>query len=263
MQTLWNKLWAAYANLCPDATKIHDLLEGLGERVVNDHIALRTFNLTGIGIAELARPFLELGYHGRDQFEFKEKHLLAQYFNRHHSPRIFISQLKVEDFSSNVQAICHRLAEEARAVFGDGGVILPARPWQPITQAEYALLAAQSDYAAWVAAFGLQANHFTVSINHLKKIKGIGDLNEHLSSAGFLLNQVGGEIKGSAAQLLEQSSTLARKVECEFADGPLAIPGCYYEFAQRFPDEKGKPFDGFLADSADSIFESTSDQGQD
>lgn len=45
----------------------------------------------------------------------------------------------------------------------------------------------------------------------------------------------------------------------EFAGGKTAkIPSCYYEFARRYPDPRtGRVYDGFVAASADKIFEST------
>jgi hypothetical protein len=47
-------------------------------------------------------------------------------------------------------------------------------------------------------------------------------------------------------------------MEVEFADGQMhAVPTCYYEFAKRYPDASGKLFQGFVATSADKIFEST------
>ena len=82
-------------------------------------------------------------------------------------------------------------------------------------------------------------------------------MNDFLKNNGFELNRSGGEIKGSAEQLLLQSSILADKVDVNFKEGNKVIPSCYYEFAQRFPDKTGKLFSGFIADSADKIFEST------
>ncbi|MBI5154978.1 DUF1338 family protein, partial [Candidatus Poribacteria bacterium] len=56
-----------------------------------------------------------------------------------------------------------------------------------------------------------------------------------------------------------QGSTMGDEVEIEFVDGRREmIPSCYYEFARRYPDPKtGKIYDGFVAASADKIFEST------
>ncbi|MCW9018038.1 MAG: DUF1338 family protein, partial [Kangiellaceae bacterium] len=57
--------------------------------------------------------------------------------------------------------------------------------------------------------------------------------------------------------LLEQSSTLANSIEVEFADKRVNLPSCFYEFAMRYPTAGGELFKGFIASSADKIFEST------
>jgi hypothetical protein len=71
------------------------------------------------------------------------------------------------------------------------------------------------------------------------------------------MNSSGGEIKGSKEQFLKQSSTLAEIVPVEFIEGVREVPACYYEFAERFRNDDGKLFSGFIAGSADKIFEST------
>ena len=117
----------------------------------------------------------------------------------------------------------------------------------------------ESDYAAWVSAFGYRPNHFTVFINELKKFSDIHVLNDFLKEQGFKLNSSGGEVKGSKEVCLEQSSTLANNIEVSFEDKKLTIPACYYEFARRYPLPDGKLYQGFVAASADKIFESTKD----
>ena len=82
-------------------------------------------------------------------------------------------------------------------------------------------------------------------------------MNEFLKEKGFLLNTVEGEIKGTPEELLEQSSTKAGIIEVDFLEGKYSIPSCYYEFARRYPDKNGRLYSGFIAKSADKIFEST------
>lgn len=108
------------------------------------------------------------------------------------------------------------------------------------------------------SSFWIWPNHFTVFVNSLTKFDSLSVLNEHIKNHGFKLNSSGGEIKGSKEVLLEQSSTLANTIEVEFSDGKLSIPACYYEFAKRYPQKDGKLYQGFVAASADKIFESTS-----
>jgi len=118
-------------------------------------------------------------------------------------------------------------------------------------------LSEESEYAAWFYVFGFRANHFTVSINALKKYNDIHRVNDLLTKNGFVLNTSGGEIKGTPADLVQQSSTLADSVNVKFIEGSFEVPCCYYEFAQRFPDSEGHLYNGFVAKSADRIFEST------
>ena len=106
------------------------------------------------------------------------------------------------------------------------------------------------------------ANHFTISVNYLDKIKNLEELNDLLLKNNFELNKSGGLIKGNKECFLEQSSTMADKVEVEFLDGQKHfIPCCFYEFAQRYSIDINNPnnlYQGFVAANADKIFESTS-----
>ena len=123
--------------------------------------------------------------------------------------------------------------------------------------ATYLELAEESEYASWVAAYGFRPNHFTVNVNALKNFKDLPKLNEFLQGKGYKFNQSGGIIKGTPEQLLEQSSTMASEIPVKFMDGTFNLPGCYYEFAKRYPMADGKLYQGFVASSADKIFEST------
>jgi len=121
----------------------------------------------------------------------------------------------------------------------------------------YELLLLESEYAAWVYINGFRANHFTVRINDNKHLDSLHKVNAFLKENGFRINNVGGEIKGDPAGLLEQSSIMAEKIKVQFKEGLFEVPGCYYEFAKRYNGADGKLFTGFIAKSADKIFEST------
>ena len=108
-----------------------------------------------------------------------------------------------------------------------------------------------------MSAFGFCANHFTILFNSLSSFETLEQLNEFIKASGFNLNSSGGEIKGSADVLLAQSSTMASNKVVHFSDGELEIPSCYYEFARRYEMESGSLYQGFVAASADKIFEST------
>lgn len=264
MEELLGHLWADYAEINPQASRVAKLLSARGETVVNDHIALRTFDLAPIGLQTLARPFLESGYQARDTYRFPNKKLQAQHFEppRADWPKVFISELVVAEMPTSTQAAIRGLVEqveESHAARTD--LCTSGRPWS-LSFEIYQALREASEYAAWVAAFGFRANHFTVLVNGLDGFPTLQALDDFLENQGFALNDVGGKIKGSAATLLEQSSTLASNVDVSFADGDHRIPGCYYEFAKRHPQADGTLYQGFIAASADKIFEST-DRGQD
>ncbi len=251
-------LWEDYVKITPDAHKIHNLLESIGETVVNDHFALRTFNQSPISLSHLRQYMIDLGYQPRDEYGFPEKHLLAQYFTKPNEPKVFISELLVEKLSNRSQKICMDLINQSENYFKSNSIELPVKPWENISYTDCEILKMDSDYAAWVACFGIRANHFTVSINHLKNIYGIEELNKILKDHGFILNNRGGEIKGSREEFLMQSSTMAKKIMIPFKDGEYEVASCYYEFAERFPmDDQGNLYEGFIEKSANKIFEST------
>ena len=83
------------------------------------------------------------------------------------------------------------------------------------------------------------------------------EVNDLLKKNNFKLNTSGGEIKGSKEELLEQSSILADEMPVFFGNSKQILPSCYYEFAKRYPGKDGKIYQGFVAKSADKIFEST------
>ncbi|PLX19738.1 MAG: DUF1338 domain-containing protein [Marinilabiliales bacterium] len=261
LEELFNKLWIDYTAQNPAAKKVYELFTTEGEEVVNDHIAFRTFDDPKINIDVLSKTFLEKGYEEKGQYEFKEKHLFAKHFEHKtdkNAPRVFISQLKTSDFSEFLQkilkSVVHNISEEALV---SEELIFSGNVWGTPDYDTYLRLREESEYAAWVYVYGFRANHFTVSVNGLKKFDNLEQVNQFLKDNNFLLNSSGGEIKGTKEQLLRQSSIMANHISVEFTNGVYSIPGCYYEFAQRYLDENGKLYSGFIAKSADKIFEST------
>ncbi|MBV7316278.1 DUF1338 domain-containing protein [Shewanella sp. NIFS-20-20] len=255
---LFSYLWQDYIKMTPSAAKVHQLL-GHGQPIINDHIALRTFNRGGVELAVLAQHFEALGYVACGDYVFTQKKLKAKHFEHPNSqlPKVFISELLVEQFSPQLLTLVDDLLGQMgpSATFADN-FLYSGRHWQ-LDSTTYQALLAESEYAAWVAAFGYRANHFTVSINHLAGVDSIAAVNDTLKQAGFILNSAGGEIKGSPEVMLEQSSTMADVIDVPFSDKRLAIPSCFYEFALRYPKANGELYTGFVEASADKIFEST------
>jgi len=259
LNELFDRLWKGYSALNPQALKIHGLLAGRGEDLINDHIAFRTLNFPGMTVDDLAKPFVQAGYREGGRYVFVDKHLTAKHWQHpdEDRPKVFISQLETRHLSPGAQSLLQGLANQVpSSLFASDALCHAGRPWG-LRKSEYQALARESEYAGWMAAFGFLANHFTVAAHRLRTFSSLSDLLLFLKGQGFSMNQAGGEIKGSSAQGLEQASTWAAEAEAVFLDGAMKVPGCYYEFAWRFPLNGGDLFHGFLEKSADKIFEST------
>lgn len=267
---LYNGLWQDYVTITPSAHKIHALLMSVDviakqkQEIVNDHIALRTFDIEKVGLPKLAQHFINLGYEQKGDYDFAAKKLTAQHFEHPDPtiPKVFISELRVKELSDTAQNIIGKLVAQidAEAVHADN-FLYSGTHWQ-VSSEDYKTLLKESEYAAWMSAWGYRANHFTVSVNHLPKLSEtstskLEQVNTLLKEAGFKLNTSGGEIKGGKDVCLAQSSTMADSANVTFSDGQLSIPSCFYEFAERFPLPSGELYTGFVAASADKIFEST------
>ena len=261
LENILNRLWSDYIHQNPSAGKIFNLFTDEGEKVVNDHIAFRTLDYPEINIDVLADQFIRNGYVPKGEYVFRDKHLFARHYElpgEKNMPRVFISQLILADCTQYIQKTFRKLMDKTGKVrFASDDLIFSGSLFSPLSYEVYTRLREESEYAAWFYVFGFRANHFTVSINSLNKYNDIYKVNELLKKNGFLLNNSGGEVKGTPDDLLQQSSTMADIVRIKFIEGEFEVPACYYEFAQRFPDSSGQLYSGFIAKSADKIFEST------
>ena len=258
---IFNRLWLQYSSENPSAGKIFRLFQESGERIVNDHVAFRTFDDPRVNMDVIARPFIDAGYVVKGEYFFEIKKLRARHYElpgEPESPRVFISELILNEFSEELQKVVKNQLDILKDdELNSPDLIFKGTLQNPLKYEVYKQLRSESEYAAWLYVFGYRANHFTVSINYLNKYEGIEAVNSFLKENGFPLNSSGGEIKGSQDLLLEQSSTLADRVEVSFEEGIFEVPSCYYEFAKRYKDQNGKLFNAFIAGSADKIFEST------
>jgi len=259
LDQLLTKMWNDYTELNPKALEIYNLFKQKEEKVINDHVAFRTFNHKLINIDNFAKAFVDLGYVKKDYYEFKQKKLDAYHYEHADSnlPKIFISELRLEDFSDSLQSKVNKMIEQiSPEMIFKPDFCISGRGWGVSFQ-DYQELKEESEYAAWLSAFGFRVNHFTVLVNALSSFSNLEELNTFIKSHGHSLNTSGGEIKGTPEQFLEQSSTLSYNQEIHFTDGKHIIPACYYEFAKRHVMPNGNLFSGFVAGSADKIFEST------
>ncbi len=284
LEAVLNGLMTRYQERVPDVQAIINKMVQKGlisdaNEIQNDHIAFRTMGVEHLGIASLEKIFLHYGYKKRDHYLFPAKKLAAYWYAppQPKYPRIFISQLLVDQLSDENNAIIRSYTNEVKQ---DPVDLLnldnPAQVdeflhqplWRTPSWQDYQALSKESEYAAWVIYNRYYLNHFTISVHKLPDgFNTIAQFNHFLEENGFQLNDSGGKIKTSQDGLLIQSSTVAEMIDAEFAatDGEPVIKkisGSYVEFAERRllnPDGQrdGERRDGFEVNNADRIFEST------
>lgn len=281
-----NGLMQRYMERVPDVKAIIQTMirEGIiqhPEDVENDHIAFRTMGVPQLGIQSLEKIFLHYGYTKRDAYHFKEKKLDAFWYAppAPQFPRIFVSELRVQDLSPQAQQLITSYTSEVKSDpvndlnLNDAAAVdsfLHSGLWRLPTLADYQVLAAESEYAAWVIYNRYYLNHFTVSVHNLPPgYNTVAGFNAFLERNGFVLNDAGGKIKASPDGGLLQSATVANMITASFANNETyRIAGSYVEFAERkvLPQYAHLPAsqvkrehrrDGFEAGNADKIFEST------
>ncbi|GAB4130824.1 MAG: DUF1338 domain-containing protein [Roseiflexaceae bacterium] len=279
-------LMRRYIERVPDvATITHAMVaDGLipnAAAIENDHIAFRTMGVPQLGIRSFERIFLHYGYQRRDRYDFAAKKLNAYWYSPPAPiyPRIFVSELRVADLSSQAQRIITSYTDEVRGDpvdrldLNDAAAVdafLHQPLWRLPSVEDYQRLLEESEYAAWVIYNRYYLNHYTVSVHNLPDgYATLEEFNAFLERHGITLNNSGGKIKVSPDGLLRQSSTVAEVVEALFAGGAtLPIAGSYVEFAERrvLPEYAHLPRhaitraqrrEGFESGNADKIFEST------
>ncbi|XP_027153204.1 uncharacterized protein LOC113753290 [Coffea eugenioides] len=278
---------AIYLSRNPTAKSILELVHSVdNEHICYDHFAFRTFGVNGHGIDSMAGLFLDFGYVQREELRFPAKKLKAFWFSppkvqssdggagvNGPLPRIFISELLVDELSPRAQEIIRRYTAQSNNGNKHSSLAscLGSLTWEKPSYAEFLQLASESEYAAWTLVNGYALNHLTVSTHRLKShLRSIKNLNQFFEENGYKLNSEGGILKVSPDGLLLQSSTVADSVAFQFADGiESSVPCSYIEFAERLilpqyknlPEKEVKEFhrrDGFEVGNADKIFESTS-----
>lgn len=264
-ENLFKTLWSEYTDRNPHALKIYNLFNLRGEHVINDHVAFRTFDDSRINVDHLAQFFKAYGYKEKGSYEFPVKKLFAKHYEHEDpkAPKVFISELLTKKFSPELRAVVKSCVDKIpQTMLGSEELLSSGIFWGPLSYQTYQQLLEESEYAAWMYVFGFCANHFTVNVNALETFNGLGQVNDFLIDNMFKLNTSGGVIKGTPSEYLEQSSTLAEERDVKFIEGIYKIPSCYYEFAKRYPLPNGELYTGFIAASADKIFESTDVNGR-
>ena len=276
-------LFSTYSERVPDVKKITDamVLNNIvsdQSEIINDHIAFRTMGVKNLGINSFEKIFLHHGYKKKDYYFFKEKKLNAYWYSHpgKNMPRIFISELIVDDLSQNSQEIIRSYTNQVKKDpvdqinLDDAEEIINflSNPlWSLPTLKDYNQLLNETEYGSWVIYNRYYLNHYTISVHELKEnYNTLEKFNNFLRSIDIRLNDSGGIIKKSKDGLLLQSSSVANKLTADFEEGKSLISGSYVEFAERKVLTKYKNLDkiksihrrdGFETSNADKIFEST------
>ena len=288
------QLWAGYLKRVEYAQTYVSLIRQKGGKIVNDHIAFRTLKThTGEqpeGIRAIKHLLNFLDYKPVGQYSFKKKNLTATHFEHPDEmfPKIFVSQLEVEQLPKWAQKIINYTVKDTPYILSDQAIELLQqlkinsklpeeaalflandltryfrRPWGIPNKDDVLKINDVSQYAAWVLLHGNSVNHFTAFIN-FQEVKEWPDLESTcagLQKAGVPMKETIEGIKGSK---LQQSATQAVKEEVEVIgdDGPekMVWTYAYYELAQRnYITENGKEklFSGFLGEQATHLFDMT------
>ena len=203
-------------------------------------------------------------------------------------PKIFVSQLEVEQLPEWAQRIIHNTVVDTPYLLSDNSIELLGllkkdgqipklaadalvadltqyfrRPWSVPKKEDVLKINDVSQYAAWVMLHGNAVNHFTAFINH-QNVKEWPDLEttcKGLEMAGIPMKEA---IEGEKGSKLRQSATQAVKEDVEVIGEDehemLRWTYAYYELAERgFIEENGqqKLFTGFLGDQATHLFDMT------
>jgi hypothetical protein len=227
-----DELWGEYARHVPYVGIFEKLA---GAALQNDHVAFRSRNLEPI-----ARAFEELGWRRAGAYDFPDAHLDAIHLTKAGSPRIFVSQLRTKAFSPRVAELLAELPPDPPF---DGKASWFRKPDLLFSEAEILELERESHYAAWLALFGREVNHFTASVPDVELWQ------RRMSEAGIPMKS---EIEGEKGAKFRQTATKAAPRRVRMSDKERDWPYAYLEIAQRSPD-----FDGFVPKQARQLFDMT------
>lgn len=229
---LLDELWDGYAAKVPYARTFVELAGGTFR---NDHVAFRSLDL-----APVASLFESLGWRRAGKYDFPDAHLNAIHLSKVGEPRIFVSELRVNDLSPRARQLLARLpapeAPRADPSWFVGPKVL-------FTGSELLALERESQYAAWICLFDREVNHFTAAVDDVESWAA------RLRDAGVPMK---GEIEGEKGAPLRQTATRAAPRQVTTLDGERDWPYAYLELAERAPG-----FDGFVTAQARQLFEMT------
>ena len=230
--SLLDELWDGYAALVPYAKTFVELAGGSFR---NDHVAFRSLDLE-----PTARLFESLGWRRAGTYDFPDVHLNAIHLSRSGEPRVFVSELRVNDLSPRARELLARLPA---AVTPRAETSWFVAPEVRFSGSELLELERESQYAAWLCLFGREVNHFTAAVDDVERWAA------RLREAGVPMK---GEIEGERGAPLRQTATRAAPRRVTTLDGERDWPYAYLELAERAPG-----FDGFVTAQAQNLFDMT------
>ena len=237
-------LWDRYVKDVPYARTFLSLTP---TPFANDHVAFRSLRRDGSGIAAFRSVFERLGWREGGTYTFPDAHLEAVHMSHPDGlPRVFLSELLPAALSPAAQAVLARLPADPPPPAGDDPVALAAwfAPPAPPAEADLLALEPESQYGAWLLAFGRMVNHFTAAVPDVEVWQ------RRLADAGVPMK---GAIEGAPGNDLRQTATRAASLMIEVAGGDLrSWPYAYLEIAERH-----RGFDGFLGAQARQLFDMT------
>lgn len=234
-----------YSNVTPSYKRIQNLYNN---NLEPDHIAMRSFKCCG-GIDSIKQELIEDNiYHSGGTLSIPEKHLNAEWFYTTHpefrklTPRIFISEIDDSLLSQESQSILHKYATSTEYI--------------DLCLDDYLKMAEDSEYASWTMAHETQINHLALNI---PTDDTVSQFLDNLEDNKFIINTIGGRIKTSSDGMLHQGSTMSDTMLYPFENGrEKQIPAFFVEFVQRDKYPNGSIREGFEANNALHIFDSTS-----
>lgn len=237
-----------------------------------DHIAIRTFK--GIGGIEHIKNSLITDNQciSGGALTIPEKKLNAEWFYtttpefRVMCPRIFVSEIDEIQLSEETQNILNKYLNSYKINketslqndlfdFNEDAEMM----WGIVEEQDYNFISNESEYAAWTLLNGHRVNHLAV---HVTVQETIQEMVDNLKNKEFIINQTGGEIKTSSDGMLHQASTMSDTMQYQMIGNDNSIiqrkkPGCFVEFVQRDKYPGGSIREGFEANNALHIFDST------
>jgi hypothetical protein len=226
-----------------------------------DHVAFRSLGYGHSRISELQVPLFDMGFVPVGKYTFEEKNLRAVHYEiPGQNFKVFLSEYNTSrsiDVFGIVSNIYARSLKDIESLYPRPGIFMFNEWSRYVKIEEYEKLKEHSEYLAWTVVNGCIPNHFGWSCHDVETCaKQTAALNT--GNIDLTVNDRNGIVRGSRDVLLEQSSTNAYYMKKQFMDGELEVPTVFFEFVTRY-SERGsiQPFNGFLAENADKIFEST------